>query len=63
VWLNGVLLGRYWELGPQVTLYAPAPLWRPGHNEVVVLEMQRPSTCLEVRDEPDLGGQPVTGNR
>ncbi|GAA1973622.1 glycoside hydrolase family 35 protein [Kitasatospora viridis] len=55
VWLNGFTLGRYWEIGPQHTLYAPAPLWRPGRNEVVVLELHTPGEALELRDEPDLG--------
>ncbi|WP_427385356.1 glycoside hydrolase family 35 protein [Janibacter sp. G56] len=55
VWLNGFLLGRYWDVGPQVTLYAPAALWRAGDNEVVVLEMASPGTTVELRAEPDLG--------
>ncbi|AHI00899.1 glycoside hydrolase family 35 protein [Kutzneria albida] len=55
VWLNGFLLGRYWEVGPQRTLYAPAPLWRKGTNEVLVLELHRPGDHLELRDHPDLG--------
>ncbi|MDC5697134.1 beta-galactosidase [Intrasporangium calvum] len=55
VWLNGVLLGRYWEVGPQVTLYAPAPLWRSGANEVVVLELEHAGSLVELRDAPDLG--------
>lgn len=55
LWLNGFLLGRYWEIGPQVTLYAPAPLWRAGRNEVVVLEMGQPGIQIELRDSPDLG--------
>lgn len=56
VWLNGFLLGRYWERGPQVTLYAPAPLWRAGENEIVVLEMERAGVNVELRSEPDLDG-------
>jgi beta-galactosidase len=55
VWLNGFALGRYWERGPQRTLYAPAPLWRSGENEVVVLELHTPGSWIEVRSEPDLG--------
>ncbi|MGP3961172.1 glycoside hydrolase family 35 protein [Nonomuraea sp. 3N208] len=39
VWVNGFLLGRYWEIGPQVTLYCPAPLLRVGENVVTVLEL------------------------
>jgi beta-galactosidase len=59
VWLNGFLLGRLWDRGPQVTLYAPAPLWRAGENEIVVLALQPAplleSLDVEIRDEPDLG--------
>lgn len=55
VWLNGVLLGRYWEIGPQVTLYAPAPLWRKGSNEVVVLELLSPGDSVDLHGEPELG--------
>ena len=32
--INGHNLGRYWELGPQETLYLPAPWLRRGNNEV-----------------------------
>lgn len=55
VWLNGTLLGRYWQTGPQVTLYAPTPLWVAGENELVVLEMEQLGKRIEIRDEPDLG--------
>jgi beta-galactosidase len=54
-WLNGFLLGRYDAVGPQRTLYAPAPLWRPGPNELVVLELDQAGGHLEIRDQPDLG--------
>ena len=55
VWLNGTLLGRDWEIGPQVTLYAPALLWREGPNEIVVMELLQAGETLEIRDTPDLG--------
>lgn len=55
VWLNGFLLGRYDRVGPQVTLYAPAPLWRDGANEVRVVDFVSLPTRLEVRDAPDFG--------
>nr|WP_243900193.1 beta-galactosidase family protein [Hymenobacter defluvii] len=42
VWLNGHHLGRYWETGPQQTLYAPAEWLKKGRNEVVVLELLKP---------------------
>lgn len=56
VWLNGFNLGRYWERGPQQTLYVPAPLLRQGSNELIVFElheMQNP--IVEFRDTPILG--------
>ncbi|WP_406458804.1 glycoside hydrolase family 35 protein [Streptomyces sp. NBC_00876] len=55
VWLNGFALGRYWDRGPQRTLYAPAPVWRAGRNELVILELHRPGEEIELRGEPDLG--------
>ena len=39
VWVNGHHIGRYWQVGPQQTLYIPAPWLRTGENEVVVFEM------------------------
>ncbi|WP_334149395.1 glycoside hydrolase family 35 protein [Microbacterium sp.] len=55
VWLNGFLLGRYWKVGPQETLYAPAPLWREGWNEVVVLETDALGSTVEIREQPSFG--------
>ncbi|MEU6853990.1 glycoside hydrolase family 35 protein [Actinacidiphila alni] len=55
VWVNGVLLGRYWEIGPQVTLYVPAPLLAAGDNTVTVLELERFGERIELRDRPELG--------
>ena len=55
VWVNGFLLGRYWEIGPQVTLYLPAPLLRAGANQITVLELERRGEQLELRDLPELG--------
>ncbi len=55
VWLNGFLLGRYRAVGPQVTLYAPAPLWRTGRNEIRVLDTDALGSAVEIREEPDFG--------
>ncbi len=55
VWLNDFALGRYWDRGPQRTLYAPAPLWRAGRNELTVLELHRAGPEIDLRDAPDLG--------
>ncbi len=40
VWVNGRHLGRFWRIGPQQTLYLPAPWLRAGENEIVVLELE-----------------------
>lgn len=55
VWLNGFLLGRYWKVGPQETLYAPAPLWREGKNEIVVLDSDGLGSVVEIREQPSFG--------
>ena len=55
VWLNGFLLGRYWKIGPQETLYAPAPLWRTGRNEIVVLDTDGLGATVEIREQPSFG--------
>jgi len=38
-WINGFNLGRYWDIGPQTSLYLPAPLLRAGANELIILEL------------------------
>ena len=40
VWVNGKSLGRFWNIGPQKTLYVPAPWLKEGENEIVVFEME-----------------------
>jgi beta-galactosidase len=38
VWINGHNLGRTWSIGPQKSLYVPAPWLKVGANEVVVFD-------------------------
>ena len=38
VFLNGHNLGKYWQIGPQQTLYVPAGWLKKGVNEVVVYD-------------------------
>lgn len=40
IFVNGVLLSRYWEKGPQATAYLPAPMLKKGVNEIIVLEFE-----------------------
>ncbi|MGG5171067.1 glycoside hydrolase family 35 protein [Pseudarthrobacter sp. J1738] len=59
VWINGFLLGRYWEIGPQKTLYVPAPLIQTGSNVIKVLELGKAGAKIELRAQADLGeGEP-----
>ncbi|TCP22342.1 beta-galactosidase [Scopulibacillus darangshiensis] len=54
--INGFNLGRYWEIGPQKTLYVPAPLLNKGKNKLVVFElhgMDKPEVIFQ--EKPDLG--------
>ncbi len=44
VWVNGHNLGRYWNLGPQQTMYLPGCWLRQGVNEVVVLDLESPNS-------------------
>ncbi|KIL41334.1 beta-galactosidase [Gordoniibacillus kamchatkensis] len=56
VWINGFNLGRYWERGPQRTLYVPGPLLRKGANEIVVLELHGTGKAeVSLEASPDLG--------
>ena len=55
VWVNGALLGRYWNIGPQQTLYVPGPLLRSGTNRIVVLELHEAGSTVEFVDRPELG--------
>jgi beta-galactosidase len=42
VWVNGHALGRFWEIGPQQTLYVPGVWLRKGRNDIVVFDLVTP---------------------
>jgi beta-galactosidase len=53
VWLNGHNLGRAWNIGPQKSIFVPAPWLRQGVNEVVVFDYaDLPVTSLRGFAEP-----------
>jgi beta-galactosidase len=55
-WINGHNLGRYWNIGPQRTLYVPAPFLLEGDNELIVLELhQTERPTVDFRNGPELG--------
>jgi beta-galactosidase len=39
LWINGHAIGRFWNIGPQQTLYVPGPWLRKGKNEIVVFDL------------------------
>jgi beta-galactosidase len=41
-WVNGHNLGRYWNIGPQQTMYLPGPWLKRGKNEIVILDLLGP---------------------
>jgi beta-galactosidase len=62
LWINGHALGRFWNVGPQGTLYLPAPWLKKGRNEVTIFELLGASSAPELAgltkpllDEPTPG--------
>ena len=60
VWVNDFLVGRFWEIGPQVTLYVPGPLLQAGSNRITVLEFEHGGTHVQLHEEANLGVIGVT---
>jgi len=55
VFVNGFNLGRYWKVGPQQTLYVPAPLLKTGENTIIIFEHLEPSSSILFSSRPNLG--------
>lgn len=45
VWVNGYAIGRFWEIGPQQTLFMPGCWLKEGQNEIIVLDLKGPATA------------------
>jgi len=43
LWVNGHCLGRYWNIGPTQTAYAPGCWLHAGKNEIVILDLVGPA--------------------
>ena len=53
VFVNGVNVGRYWEIGPIATLYVPHGITRAGVNELVLFETEGTvSDSISLRSTP-----------
>lgn len=42
VWINGKAIGRFWEIGPQQTLFMPGCWLKKGENEIIILDHKGP---------------------
>ena len=54
--VNGVNIGRFWEIGPQKRLYIPAPLLHKGGNEIILFDsVGNAGECFAVCAVPFIG--------
>jgi len=56
--INGFNIGRYWEVGPQQTLYVPRSILNEGENEIIVFE----SDGLKGEPVVEFGTEHILGN-
>uniref|UniRef100_A0A8C0LW57 Beta-galactosidase n=1 Tax=Canis lupus familiaris TaxID=9615 RepID=A0A8C0LW57_CANLF len=55
VFINGQNLGRYWNIGPQETLYLPGAWLDQGINQVIVFEERMAGPAIQFTETPHLG--------
>lgn len=56
VWINGHTLGRFWNIGPQYTLFTPASWLKNGRNDIVFFDLDgKRSDEMESVDKPVFG--------
>ncbi|XP_046928167.1 beta-galactosidase-1-like protein 2 [Lynx rufus] len=55
VFINGQNLGRYWNIGPQETLYLPGAWLDQGINQVIVFEEKMAGPVIQFTETPHLG--------
>lgn len=49
VFINGINIGRYWQVGPQQTLYIPGVWLKKGENKIVIFEQLNAEPKAEVK--------------
>lgn len=56
IFINGINIGRYWQVGPQQTLYIPGVWLKKGENKIVVFEQlnEKPKTEVKTVKAPVL---------
>ena len=56
IFINGFCLGRYWDIGPQESLYIPGTILK-DENEIVVLELENSlKTTVRIDDKHNIAG-------
>ncbi|WP_376770068.1 hypothetical protein [Clostridium bowmanii] len=56
IFVNGFNIGRFWELGPQKSLYIPGPCLKIGENEIVIFETEgKVAEFITLENTPELG--------
>ncbi|KAG5675365.1 hypothetical protein PVAND_005274 [Polypedilum vanderplanki] len=48
LFVNGFNLGRYWSVGPQITMYIPKDILQHGKNAIFLVELQQAPTNLKM---------------
>jgi beta-galactosidase len=43
LWINGHAIGRFWNIGPQQTLFVSGPWLHEGTNEIVIFDLAPPA--------------------
>lgn len=49
IFINGINIGRYWQVGPQQTLYIPGVWLKKGENKIVIFEQLNEAPKTEVK--------------
>ncbi|ESO09773.1 hypothetical protein HELRODRAFT_195008 [Helobdella robusta] len=57
--INDFNLGRYWNIGPQNTLYIPGPLIEYGPNQITLFELHGGCGRVNLLAEGDLGAEEI----
>ena len=63
VWVNGRPLGRFWDIGPQASLYTPGPWLKQGENQIVFFDLlSGNSESIETTTSPIFKSGVAQGN-
>ena len=61
IYINGFNIGRFWEVGPQKTLYVPAPLLKRGENKIVLFVLEGKQGTVEFVEKAEFGIPKLAG--